>query len=497
MKKEVIVNLILTILISMIGFFQNKYFIQYMGIETLGIMKLFNQLLQYLNMVEMGIGSASAFALYKPLAKKDYKQVSIILSTIKSFYNRVALVIFLLGVLVIPTLQFFIKLEKFDKIIYIYWIFYLLNTISIYLFIKYIILFTANQEFILVRYIQSFSKLTFQVIQVICIINFKSFLLYIILLILDNLIQYIFLKLHYKRKYKYLCETKERYQGLTRDIKNLFWHKVAGLVVFNTDLILISKFTSIEIVGIYASYQMVLQIILTLVGVVTSVIRPKLGKFISINSRKSVYKLFREINVVFVYLGVFFSYCTYILINSFIGNWIGKEYILENFTSLLIVINLFILIFRGILENFKEASGFFDDIQSPILEAIINLIFSLWLGKRYGLNGIITGTIISNIVVILIYKPILVFKRCFDKEISEYIRVYGNYILAIMINIFILCRVLPLVEKNHINTWVEWIKYSVIVSSVIFIVTSLVFLINKDFRVVIRKYILKKREREK
>ena len=87
MKKEVIVNLILTILISFIGFFQNKYFIQYIGIETLGIMKLFSQLLQYLNIIEMGIGNASAFALYKPLAEKNYEQISIIVSTIKSLYN--------------------------------------------------------------------------------------------------------------------------------------------------------------------------------------------------------------------------------------------------------------------------------------------------------------------------------------------------------------------------------------------------------------------------
>lgn len=492
MKKEVIINLILTVLTSIMSFFQNKYFIHYMGIETLGIMKLFNQLLQYLSIVEMGVGSASAFALYKPLAERNYRQVSIVLSTIKSFYNKVALVIFLLGVLVMPTLQFFIKLEKFDKIIYVYWTFYLLNTVSTYLFIKYIILFTANQEIILVRYIQSFTKICFQIIQIMCIIKFNNFLLYIILLMLDNLTQFIFFKLHYKRKYKSLYKTKERYRELTRDIKNLFWHRVAWLIVLNTDLILISKFSSIEIVGIYASYQMVLQIIVTLIGVITAVIKPKIGKFISINSVEYIYILFKEINVIFLYLSFFCAYCTFILINSFIENWIGKEYVLEKITVLLITINLFIVIFRGILENFKEASGFFDDIQSPILEAIINLIFSLWLGKRYGLNGIITGTIISNIVVILIYKPILVFKRCFDKEVSEYIRVYGNYVLVIMINIFILCKVVPLVEKNQINTWMEWIKYSVIVSSIIFLVTSLVFLINKDFRIVIRKYILKK-----
>ena len=161
------INFILTILISFIGFFQNKYFIQYMGIEILGVMKLFSQLLQYLNIIEMGIGSASTFILYKPLAEKDFEQISIIISTIKSFYNKIALILFLLGILVTPILPFFMRLETFNKMIYIYWILYLLNTVSTYLFIKYVILFTANQEFIFVRYIQSFSKIIFQILQII------------------------------------------------------------------------------------------------------------------------------------------------------------------------------------------------------------------------------------------------------------------------------------------------------------------------------------------
>ena len=62
MKKELLYNFIFTFLTSIILFIQNKYFVQYMGIETLGIMKLFSQLLQYLNIVELGLGSASAFA---------------------------------------------------------------------------------------------------------------------------------------------------------------------------------------------------------------------------------------------------------------------------------------------------------------------------------------------------------------------------------------------------------------------------------------------------
>ena len=151
MKKELIFNLLFTIITSIIVFIQNKIFIKYIGIEIFGIMKLFTQLLQYLNIMELGLGSASTFALYKPLIENNQEQISIIVSTIKSIYNKIAITILSLGVILTPFLPYLMKIEKFEKTIYFYWILYLVNTVSTYLYIKYVVLFTANQEFLYIN----------------------------------------------------------------------------------------------------------------------------------------------------------------------------------------------------------------------------------------------------------------------------------------------------------------------------------------------------------
>lgn len=487
MKKEIVLNFVFTVITSIIIFLQNKYFVEYLGIETLGIMKLFSQLLQYLNIVEMGLGSASTFALYKPLAEKNYKQVSIILSTIKNTYNKIAMLLFGLGILITPLLSFFIKVKSFDNMIYFYWILYVLNTVSTYLFIKYVILFTANQEFVYVRFIQSLSKIIYQILQIFFIAKYKSFIIFIILLILDNLTQYILFKRYFNKNYSFIYSTKEKYKELNKDIKNLFWHKIGTLVVFNTDLILISKLVSIEVVGIYANYQLVIQIITTIINIVVNVIRPKIGKYIAINSKEKTYRLFKKINMIFLLIGIVFSYCSYILINYFISLWIGKEYILSNFIVQLICINIFVACFRVILDTFKDGSGFFDDIQSPILESIINLFFSIILGIKYGLNGIIMGTIISNVSIILIYKPVLTFKRCFNQGLKEYIKVYGNYLMLIIISLLSLNKIIRFFIVNEINSWLDWILYSIKISIITSIVLSVIFLLNKDFRNVLKE----------
>lgn len=493
MRKEIVFNFIFTFLTGFIVFIQNKFFVKYMGIEILGIMNLFTQLLQYLNIVELGLGSASAFALYKPLAERNRDQVSIIVSTIKNTYNKISFLLLVLGILVTPFLPYFIKIENFTKDIYFYWIFYVINTVSTYLYIKYVILFTANQEFIYVRFIQSISKIFYQILQIIFIIRYHSFFIFILLLILDNLTQYIFFKIHYKEKYSYIYKTKERYKGLNRDMKNLFWHKIAGLIVFNTDLILISKLVSIEIVGIYASYQLIVQMLKTIIGVIINVIRPKIGKFISINSKDIIYILFKDINIVFMIIAIFFSYVSFRVINNFVTLWLGKGLEFSNITVILICINIWSDIFRNVVGIFKESCGFFDDIQAPILESIINLLFSIVLGIKYGLNGIIIGTIISNIVVILIYRPILVFKRCFDQNIKEYIKVYGNYLILLIISLFCLNAATKPFIRENISSWLDWIIYATTISVITGVVLFVVFLLNKEFRNIIKVYILKKK----
>lgn len=482
MSKEIILNFIFTTAISLLNFIQNKYFVRYMGIETLGMMKLFSQLLAYLNIIEMGLGSASAFVLYKPLTEKNYKQISIIVNTIENIYSKIGILLFGLGILCIPVIPFFMKISNFSNIIYFYWILYVLNTVSTYLFIKYVILFTANQEFLYVRTVQSMSMISFKILQVFCIIKFHSFFIYILLLIFDNLTQWLFFRKHYKRKYSYIMKVKEKYDGIKNDIKNLFWHKIARLIVFNTDLILISKFISLEIAGIYTSYQMVSQMIIAIINIVLNVLKPQIGKFIAENNKERVFNYWKNLNILSLFSSILFSFCTYKLIDDFIILWLGGKFLLSKSTLILLMINLFIFCFRWIVDIFKDGSGFFDDIQLPISEAIINFILSIILVQYMGLNGVIIGTIVSNILIICIAKPILVFKICFDKNIKDYIKIYGNYLILIIASLSSCNFILEFISLKVVNSWFDWIINGVIVGSITFIIIFIIFLSNKDFR---------------
>ena len=482
MKKEIFLNLIITIGISITLFLVNRYFAFYLGMKNLGLMKLFTQLLAYLNLAEIGLASASTYALYKPLAEKNYNQISIVINTITSLYNKIFLFILLVGLLLNPIIPFFIKDKIIDKNIYFYWSLYVISTALSYSFVKYSVLFTADQKFGFVRLIQGGSRIFCQTLQILVIIKLQSFLIFILLLILDNIIQYIFYKIYYKKYYSYIFKTEIKDKSIIKNLKNLFWHKIAGLIVFNTDLILISKFISLEIVGIYASCQMIIQMIMTIINIVLNVLRPKIGKFIAENNKEKVFNYWKNLNVLFLGVSIIFSFCTYKLTNSFIILWLGEKFILPKLTVFLIMINLFIQCFRGVMEIFKDGSGFFDDIQLPISEAVINFVLSIILVRYIGLNGIVIGTIVSNILIIYIARPIIVFKRCFDKDIKDYIKIYGNYLILIIISILSCNFILKFISLKVVNSWFDWIINGIIVGSITFVIIFIIFLSNKDFR---------------
>ena len=126
--------------------------------QNLGLMKLFTQLLAYLNLAEIGLASASTYALYKPLAEKNYKQISIVINTITSLYNKIFLFILMVGLFLNPIIPFFIKDKIIDKNIYLYWSLYVISTALSYSFVKYSVLFTADQKFGFVRLVQGGSR---------------------------------------------------------------------------------------------------------------------------------------------------------------------------------------------------------------------------------------------------------------------------------------------------------------------------------------------------
>lgn len=84
-------------------------FVHTMSANYLGANGLFTNLMNLLSFAELGIGTALTYTLYKPLAERDYDQLTILISAYRRIYRRIGITILLLGAGLAWLLPSFVK----------------------------------------------------------------------------------------------------------------------------------------------------------------------------------------------------------------------------------------------------------------------------------------------------------------------------------------------------------------------------------------------------
>ena len=108
-----------------LAFVLRTIFIHTLGISYLGLSGLFTNILTVLSLMELGVGSAIVFSLYKPLAIGDYKKVASLMQLYKRTYNTIGVLVCAIGFLLTPFVEYIIKLNIVFK--------YILDNISNFL----------------------------------------------------------------------------------------------------------------------------------------------------------------------------------------------------------------------------------------------------------------------------------------------------------------------------------------------------------------------------
>ena len=84
-------------------------FARYMAAEYLGLSGLFTNIVSMLSLVELGVGPAITFSLYKSLADGDEETTKSLMRLYQTAYRSIGAVILALGFLFTPIYPLFIK----------------------------------------------------------------------------------------------------------------------------------------------------------------------------------------------------------------------------------------------------------------------------------------------------------------------------------------------------------------------------------------------------
>ncbi|MBP3461183.1 MAG: hypothetical protein J6K21_02085 [Bacilli bacterium] len=494
--KNAFISVFYYFLNSIFTFISKTVLITYLGIEYNGLNSLTTNLLGVLNIAELGLSTAVGYSLYKPLAQNDKEKINEILTLYKYLYRIVAIVVGFLGIITAFLLPLFVHSNLDMKTIELSFILYLIATVISYLFTYLNVLPSADQKNYMIVKLQGNGKLIKNIVQIIELVIFKNYYIWLIIEILFNIIIYTYTNYKIKKDYNWynsnisltFKELLKKYKSIVIKTRDLICHKIGGLVVYQSDNIVISYFCNLAIVGTYSNYLLIFTLLTGCIEQAFAGVTASIGNLIVEKDNKKVYETWKELHIIFIFIATLFSFLFYELSKSFITIWVGSEYLLEDAVVFAIALNIMFKIIKCPIDKFKEAYGIFWDKGAPLFEATINLIVSIVLAKKIGILGVVIGTIVSNMIITAMWKPYVVFKYGFKEKIKKYIfltlRFYIIGILSVLIANFI-GSYISIEATNIFNLILLFIVYGLTNTIIIFVI----FMIDKEFRNIVIKYI--------
>ena len=120
--RNVTVNILCQVFSLILSFATRTLFIKLLGADYLGISGLFSNILMVLSLASMGIESAIIYNLYKYLASDDKEKIAANINYYGSIYRIIGISVFVLGMALVPFLQYIVNLDNDIPHIKIYYI---------------------------------------------------------------------------------------------------------------------------------------------------------------------------------------------------------------------------------------------------------------------------------------------------------------------------------------------------------------------------------------
>lgn len=438
--KTMITGLLSNGFAILINLISQAIFIRILGSEYLGLNSLFSNILSMLGIVELGIGDAIIFNLYKPIADNDTEKIKSLMNFYKKSYHIVGIIVLIIGILLIPFLPYLINEVLIPVNINIVFLLLLCDVVfSYFLSYKRSILY-ANQKNYIINIIHIFYLLFLNIFQISILIFTKNYYFYLIIKLIMRLLENFVITIVANKKYNYLndkhSEKLEKHvkDDVLKKVKALFLHKIGSFVVFGTDNMIISKFLGLTMVGLYSNYNLIISSINTIVGQIISSTTASVGNMLVTENKSKQFEVFNKIRFVNFWITSIFSCGLLTVIDSFIKVWIGNDYLLSKIVLIVLVINFYFNSTRSTYNAFKDAAGiYYEDRFVPIIESILNILISLIFVKMFGLVGVFIGTILSGMVLWTYSYPKFVYKKIFSRPYHDYAKETIGYILLFVI----------------------------------------------------------------
>lgn len=475
--KNVIFSAIAQIITMICGFIVPKIMLNYYGSEINGLVTSITQVMTYIALIEGGLSGASIFALYKPIADNDTKQISLVVSTSKSLYKKAGYIGLMVSIIVGVCYPLVIKtnLLSYQEIFFLFIIIACTTILDFFILGKYRALLSANQD----EYILSISTMIQIIVNALCVslFSYLGFNIVIVRLIaLSSLLaRVLVIYIACKKKYKDINFKENPNYNLLDKRKDALVMQILNAVHRGSPILIATILLSLNDVSIYSVYNLVVTGIASILSIFMNGLQASFGDVIARKEWDILEKAYSQFELAYFLLITILYSVTYVTIIPFIKVYIGESDINYIFP---LIGSLFTL--NGYLYSLKNpqgmiviAGGLYKETKIQSMIQAIICVFIGFIGCYFiGIPGILIGRLCSNIyrdieIINFIPKTYSVIKK--KRTIMRWLIYFTSFVIIVIVSNFI--------PNYWINNYLNWVLYAIIITLInSFILISITFM---------------------
>ena len=446
----------------LLSFCARRVFVSVLSREYLGLEGTFASVLSMISFAELGIGGAITYCLYKPLAEKDWVQTAALVRLFRRVYQRIGVAVVVLGIFTAPFLKVLISELPDIPHIYLIYLLFVVDTAYSYFYSYKQTLLIADQKKYIVTVCNSVAKFFCQILQMLFLWWTGNYFIYLFLKLMDRLLENLIISCLADRFYPFLpdgrleCLTSENKKNIMKNTKALIIHKLATVVVFGTDNMLLAFFDGVVAVGLYSNYCMIIDGLRRIYTQLFQSITASVGNLGAVETPEKALEVYRKVNFAGGWIYGFSTVCLFVLLNPFVELWVGAEYLFDQRIVVLIVLNFYVTGMREGTMVFRDAYGmYWHDRYKAAAEATVNLVASVVLAVPFGTAGIFAGTFISTMTTCFWVEPLVVYRHALHAPIRGYFYEYGVNALVTLLTTIMVWRISDVLPGEGVVLFLE------------------------------------------
>ncbi len=442
-------GMLFRIVTMVLHFATRTIFVRYLGNEFLSVNGLISSVLSFLNIAELGIGSALVFEMYKPIAEGNEEKTKQYMRFYKQVYTALGLGVLGVGILLAPVCLYMLAQSEEVQTVNCYWAYalYLANSVSSYFF------FTpqggflaANQEEYRLVWSNCITTIAQTVLQIVALAVFKNYYVYIAVPTVAMILQRIVNGLMIQKWHPYIRTKSEG--RLSRDekhhiVRNTFGLAIAKIcTIVNNALgdIVITAVVSLAAVGHYSNYKTVITMLSGTTSIIFTAMRPSVGNLSAVGSVQDKKRVFQLIYFVGFWIYGFSAISYVAIINPFVAVWVGEQYVMPIALAIAVGVNFLVTGMDSAISTFREGCGlYYEGRYRPIFTTVLNILLAFLLGSLWDVTGIVLAAAVSRLLTIWWFDAYLVYNRVFRQSPLPYLLDYlGKLALLGAIGVLVL-----------------------------------------------------------